>query len=161
MIYENTFSWNKIANVLYVESPAGVGYSYSDDKNYATDDDQVSSATLSILRRKFKTNLEALSVHVFFSEVAQDNYRALQSFFAKFPEFTQNDFFIFGKGYGGIYVPTLSLQVATGAAKINLKVRHFMLLCCFAHWHHQSEMNKFFCLFKQSIRKCVAVKQTG
>lgn len=54
MIYENTFSWNKIANVLYVESPAGVGYSYSDDKNYATDDDQVSSATLSILRRKFK-----------------------------------------------------------------------------------------------------------
>lgn len=52
MIYENTFSWNKIANVLYVESPAGVGYSYSDDKKYATDDDQVSSVTLSILRSK-------------------------------------------------------------------------------------------------------------
>lgn len=40
-LYENTFSWNKIANVLYLESPAGVGYSYSDDRNYATDDDQV------------------------------------------------------------------------------------------------------------------------
>lgn len=44
-LYENTFSWNKIANVLYVESPAGVGYSYSDDQKYATDDDQVSSLT--------------------------------------------------------------------------------------------------------------------
>lgn len=92
-LYENPFSWNKIANVLYVESPAGVGYSYSDDKNYATDDDQV----------------------------ADDNYEALQSFFAKFPNFTQNEFFIFGESYGGIYAPTLSLRVATGAAKINFK----------------------------------------
>lgn len=41
-LYENPFSWNKVANVLYLESPAGVGYSYSDDKNYRTDDDQVS-----------------------------------------------------------------------------------------------------------------------
>ncbi|TKS70110.1 Lysosomal protective protein [Collichthys lucidus] len=92
-LYENTFSWNKIANVLYVESPAGVGYSYSDDKDYATDDNQV----------------------------ADDNYRALQSFFSKFPNFTQNEFFIFGESYGGIYAPTLSLRVATGKAKINLK----------------------------------------
>lgn len=44
-LYENNLSWNKIANVLYLESPAGVGYSYSDDKNYATDDDQVSLVT--------------------------------------------------------------------------------------------------------------------
>ncbi|KAM7406184.1 hypothetical protein PAMP_000578 [Pampus punctatissimus] len=92
-LYENNFSWNKIANVLYLESPAGVGYSYSDDKKYVTDDDQV----------------------------ADDNYKALQSFFAKFPNFTQNEFFIFGESYGGIYAPTLSLRVATGTAKINFK----------------------------------------
>ncbi|KAK1891069.1 Lysosomal protective protein [Dissostichus eleginoides] len=92
-LYENPSSWNKIANVLYIESPAGVGYSYSDDKKYATDDDQVSD----------------------------DNYRALQSFFSKFPNFTKNEFFIFGESYGGIYAPTLSLRVATGAAKINFK----------------------------------------
>uniref|UniRef100_A0A3B5AFW3 Carboxypeptidase n=1 Tax=Stegastes partitus TaxID=144197 RepID=A0A3B5AFW3_9TELE len=92
-LYENAFSWNKIANMLYVESPAGVGYSYSDDQKYATDDDQV----------------------------ADDNYKALQSFFAKFPNFTKNEFFIFGESYGGIYAPTLSLRVATGSAKINFK----------------------------------------
>ena len=27
--------------MLYIEAPAGVGYSYSDDKDYSTDDDQV------------------------------------------------------------------------------------------------------------------------
>lgn len=32
----------QVANMLYLEAPAGVGYSYSDDKNYTTDDDQVS-----------------------------------------------------------------------------------------------------------------------
>ncbi|KAK7913057.1 hypothetical protein WMY93_013268 [Mugilogobius chulae] len=92
-LYENPFSWNKIANILYLESPAGVGYSYSDDQKYATDDDQV----------------------------AEDNYMALQSFFSKFPNFTENEFFITGESYGGIYVPTLSLLVATGKAKINFK----------------------------------------
>ncbi|XP_062328123.1 cathepsin A-like [Osmerus eperlanus] len=92
-LYENEFSWNKIANILYLESPAGVGYSYSDDKVYKTDDDQV----------------------------ADDNYLALESFFAKFPNFTQNEFFIFGESYGGIYAPTLSLRVATGTAKVNFK----------------------------------------
>lgn len=72
------------------------------------------------------------------SQVADDNYRALQSFFTKFPNFTQNEFFIFGESYGGIYAPTLSLRVATGKAKINFKVRRFMQQSprCLTHQHH-------------------------
>jgi len=31
----------QIANVLYLESPAGVGFSYSDDKKYSTNDTEV------------------------------------------------------------------------------------------------------------------------
>lgn len=38
---ENPYSWNKFASVVYIEAPAGVGYSYSTDGNITTDDDQV------------------------------------------------------------------------------------------------------------------------
>ncbi|XP_072403706.1 lysosomal protective protein-like [Chiloscyllium punctatum] len=92
-LYINKYSWNKVANVLYLESPAGVGFSYSDDQNYATNDD----------------------------EVAENNYLALQDFFSKFPNFTSNDFYIFGESYGGIYTPTLSLKIVNGPTKINFK----------------------------------------
>lgn len=132
-LYENPFSWNKVANVLYLESPAGVGYSYSDDKNYATDDDQVTPGIRFdfCLFVFFKSNLLVQGNHVdqaglvplLCLQVAEDNYRALQSFFGKFPDFMKNDFYIFGESYGGIYVPTLSHRVATGSAKINFKVR--------------------------------------
>lgn len=83
----NKYSWNNVANMLYLEAPAGVGYSYSDDKNYTTDDDQV----------------------------AMDNYLALKDFFSKFPEYKQNNFFVSGESYGGVYVPTLSSRVVNDA----------------------------------------------
>ncbi|XP_056405987.1 lysosomal protective protein-like [Hyla sarda] len=88
----NEHSWNKIANVLYLESPAGVGFSYSDDKKYVTGD----------------------------KEVAHDNYLALKDFFRLFPEFTENYFYIAGESYGGFYVPSLAVEV-TKDSSINLK----------------------------------------
>lgn len=36
----------QIANMLYLESPAGVGFSYSDDQKYITNDTEVSYACL-------------------------------------------------------------------------------------------------------------------
>lgn len=80
----NPHAWNKAANVLYLEAPAGVGYSYSDDRNYNTGD----------------------------SEVANANYAALKNFFKKFPEYHNRTFFITGESYGGVYVPMLAAQVA-------------------------------------------------
>ncbi|XP_069507337.1 lysosomal protective protein isoform X2 [Ambystoma mexicanum] len=88
----NPESWNTIVNMLYLESPAGVGFSYSDDKNYATND----------------------------TEVAMNNYLALKEFFRLFPEYSKNEFFITGESYGGVYVPTLS-ELVMEDPSINLQ----------------------------------------
>uniref|UniRef100_A0A672TYZ3 Carboxypeptidase n=1 Tax=Strigops habroptila TaxID=2489341 RepID=A0A672TYZ3_STRHB len=88
----NDYAWNKIANVLYLESPAGVGFSYSDDKKYATND----------------------------TEVAHNNYLALKDFLRLFPEYCKNDLYLTGESYGGIYIPTLAEWVMQDPS-LNLK----------------------------------------
>uniref|UniRef100_A0A8C8GL74 Carboxypeptidase n=1 Tax=Oncorhynchus tshawytscha TaxID=74940 RepID=A0A8C8GL74_ONCTS len=84
----NPYSWNMIANMLYLESPAGVGYSYSDDSNYTTND----------------------------TEVSMNNFLALKEFFKAFPEYIKNEFFLTGESYGGIYIPTLAERVMEDAS---------------------------------------------
>ena len=79
----NDHAWNTRANVLWLESPAGVGWSYATDGNTKTDDVQQS--------------LDALA--------------ALQSWYAKFPERKSNSLFISGESYAGIYVPYLAYQI--------------------------------------------------
>ncbi|KAM7091030.1 lysosomal protective protein isoform 1-T1 [Ciconia maguari] len=88
----NDYAWNKIANVLYLESPAGVGFSYSEDKKYATND----------------------------TEVARNNYLALKEFLRLFPEYSKNDLFLTGESYGGVYIPTLAEWVMQDPS-LNLK----------------------------------------
>jgi carboxypeptidase C (cathepsin A) len=77
----NPYSWNNYLNVIYMESPAGVGWSlYNIPENLNADD--------------YRT--------------AHDNYFALQSFFNKFPEYKGRDFYITSESYGGIYGPSLT-----------------------------------------------------
>lgn len=83
----NPYSWSKVASVLYVDSPAGVGFSYSKTRtDYITGDLQTASDT-----------------HAF-----------LLKWFQDYPEFLANPFYISGESYAGIYVPTLSRNVANG-----------------------------------------------
>lgn len=92
VLYENPYSWNKFANVLFLESPAGVGFSYIEgSKNYTTNDD----------------------------ETALGNHAAVLEFFAKFPELKKNKFYITGESYGGIYVPTLATRILRYSKDIN------------------------------------------
>jgi serine carboxypeptidase-like clade II len=59
--------------------------------------------------------------------VADDNYRALNAFFLKFPNLVANEFYIAGESYAGIYIPTLATKIIAQNKlpnthpKINLK----------------------------------------
>jgi len=92
-LVSNPWSWNRLANVIYFESPAGVGWSYNEKQNQVYDD----------------------------TRTAAENYAALQAFFAKFPEFGTNDFYVMGESYAGHYVPQLSYTILQ-ATRSNGKV---------------------------------------
>jgi len=84
VFFDNPFSWSNWTNVLYIEQPAGVGYSYARDKSDKIQNDITSS---------------------------KDSIKALHAFFKKFPEFVGWDLYISGESYAGIYIPYLALNI--------------------------------------------------
>ncbi|XXG87183.1 hypothetical protein AAC387_Pa11g1934 [Persea americana] len=95
----NKYSWNKVSNLLFVESPAGVGWSYSN----TTSDYNCGDAS-----------------------TAKDNLLFLLGWYKKFPEYKSRDLFLTGESYAGHYIPQLAVAVlnhnqhSTGF-KLNLK----------------------------------------
>nr|XP_043625998.1 uncharacterized protein LOC122597474 [Erigeron canadensis] len=81
-LYSRRFSWNKVANILFLESPAGVGFSYSN----TTSDYDLSGD----------------------KRTAEDSYVFLINWFRRFPHFKNNDFYIIGESYAGFYIPELA-----------------------------------------------------
>ncbi|XP_072954410.1 serine carboxypeptidase-like 26 [Typha angustifolia] len=78
----NAHAWNKEANLLFVESPVGVGFSYTN-----------TSSDLTKLEDKF---------------VAEDAYSFLVNWLRRFPQYQAHDFYIAGESYAGHYVPQLA-----------------------------------------------------
>ncbi|KAF2303398.1 hypothetical protein GH714_017946 [Hevea brasiliensis] len=78
----NPYSWNREANMLFLESPVGVGFSYSN-----------TTSDYSVLGDNF---------------TAIDAYAFLQKWFRKFPSYRTRTFYIAGESYAGKYVPELA-----------------------------------------------------
>ncbi|CAF2241213.1 BnaA08g12060D [Brassica napus] len=95
----NPMSWNKASNLLFVESPAGVGWSYSNtSSDYNTGDETTAKDMLVFLIR----------------------------WFSKFPELKARDFFLTGESYARHYIPQLadailSYNRESSGFKINVK----------------------------------------
>ncbi|XP_059625414.1 serine carboxypeptidase-like 20 [Cornus florida] len=86
-LHLNPYSWSKVSNIIYLDSPAGVGFSYSPNTTaYRTGDIQT----------------------------AKDTHAFLLKWFEQYPEFLSNPFYISGESYAGVYVPTLASNVAEG-----------------------------------------------
>ncbi|CAL0310297.1 unnamed protein product [Lupinus luteus] len=89
----NRYSWNYAANVLFLESPAGVGFSYSNrSSDYDTSGDRKTST---------------------------DNYIFLVNWLERFPEYKKRDFYIAGESYAGHYVPQLAHTIVHNNKKAN------------------------------------------
>ncbi|XP_022860894.1 serine carboxypeptidase II-3-like [Olea europaea var. sylvestris] len=98
-LWYNKYAWNTVANVLFLESPAGVGFSYSNtSSDYITGD----------------------------KKTAADSYTFLANWLERFPEYKTRDFYITGESYAGHYVPQLAYLILennkiTNQTVINLK----------------------------------------
>ncbi|KAL6522131.1 Serine carboxypeptidase-like 42 [Orobanche minor] len=78
----NSKSWNKASNLLFVESPAGVGWSYSKKySDYNTGDENT----------------------------ARDMYKFLLIWYNKFRAFRTRELFLAGESYAGHYIPQLAI----------------------------------------------------
>jgi carboxypeptidase C (cathepsin A) len=65
---KNPHTWQKISNLLFIESPAGVGFSYNTNESFNYND----------------------------STTATDNMNALLDFFVLYPEYKNNRFWLAG-----------------------------------------------------------------
>jgi len=74
----NPYSWNSVSNILYVDQPAGVGFSYGQDQVYSS----VSAADFM--------------------------WKFLQVFLTHFPQYENRDFGLFSESYGGHYAPAMA-----------------------------------------------------
>jgi cathepsin A (carboxypeptidase C) len=84
-----------VANVLYLDSPAGVGYSYSLDGQFADDD----------------------------RKLLKENHAALQAFYDEFTEFRNSQLYIGGSGYGGLQAILLADEIMQNITKSGIKLQ--------------------------------------
>ncbi|XP_038688308.1 serine carboxypeptidase-like isoform X2 [Tripterygium wilfordii] len=86
-LVDNTYSWDKMSNILFVDQPMGTGLSHLSNDDAMRHD---------------------------LSRVIDDLYIFLQEFFKGHRDLSQNDFFIIGQSYGGHYAPALAARIQSG-----------------------------------------------
>ncbi|KAG0736544.1 hypothetical protein G6F23_010887 [Rhizopus arrhizus] len=77
----NPYSWNTAANVVFLDQPVNVGYSYGKTKVKSTE------------------------------ESARDVYAFLQLFLDEYKQYASNPFHISGESYAGHYLPAISSEI--------------------------------------------------
>ncbi|GAB2274491.1 hypothetical protein Dimus_009261 [Dionaea muscipula] len=84
-LFLNPYAWNNVANVIFLESPAGVGFSYGNSSDIYNNTGDKSTAT--------------------------DAYKFIVRWLDRFTHYKSRDFYISGESYAGHYVPQLAYRV--------------------------------------------------
>lgn len=82
--YRNEFSWTMNSSMIFIDQPAGTGFSYTDEGVDMPSDSFVAAA---------------------------DTYVFLNIFYSAFPHLKTLPFHISGESYGGHYVPTVAAEI--------------------------------------------------
>ncbi|KAG8368502.1 hypothetical protein BUALT_Bualt15G0052300 [Buddleja alternifolia] len=83
----NPYSWTKIANIIFIDSPVGTGFSYAATSQGYTSND---------------------------TESAKHNYAFLRKWLLNHPTFLKNRLYVVGDSYGGKITPMVALEIAKG-----------------------------------------------
>jgi len=92
-LVKNKYSWNKLGHIVYIESPIGAGFSYSDDQDYLNSINDETTAEL--------------------------NFKTIENFLLKYPKFKGMNLYVTGESYAGVYIPTLASYIQNEGGDIN------------------------------------------
>nr|DAD34804.1 TPA_asm: hypothetical protein HUJ06_005444 [Nelumbo nucifera] len=95
LLAKNKYSWNLESNMLYVDSPIGVGFSYS---NTSSDYTSYNDTT-----------------------TAEDNLKFLLNWLEKFPKYKNSDLYLAGESYAGHFIPQLASLLLEYNKKPNIR----------------------------------------
>ncbi|KAJ7934228.1 alpha/beta-hydrolase [Mycena leptocephala] len=82
-IGQNNFSWNQLADMIWVDQPVGVGYSTSDNTSYVRDEDQMGEDFVGFLSNMVKI----------------------------FPSLATRPLYLMGESYAGTYIPYITKTI--------------------------------------------------
>ncbi|KAF7307471.1 Alpha/beta-hydrolase [Mycena indigotica] len=82
-IVQNKFSWNKLADTIWIDQPVGTGYSTSDANGYVPDEDQM----------------------------GQDFVQFLSNIVKIFPSLAKRPLYLSGESYAGTYIPYITKTI--------------------------------------------------
>jgi len=102
-LFYNEYGWQKVANTLFIDTPAPVGFSYCTD-NCGSGSNPWNDTTY-----------------------GQENGIFLSNFFEHgFPEYAKNDLYLSGESYAGVYIPK-TVQYILAHDELNLNLKGFAI----------------------------------
>ncbi|KAI1101998.1 carboxypeptidase S1 [Jackrogersella minutella] len=135
-VYNNPYSWSNASNMLFIDQPTQVGFSYSKPVNgYQSPDGNI--VTLPDATCPDYAEDESCGTYSYpnitltansTTNAAPNFWKTLQGFMGAFPEYSRNGFHFATESYGGHYAPVFNAYIEeqnekniTGAKEIQLE----------------------------------------